>query len=212
MKFDFWEMEEHIGQLWNRIINRASCTRYPQAEVSLEDMKKTLGIIFRAMGGNPGLNLEASSATEHHARKSFLQRLSGSQDKVELSWIDDSTLRLPYKLDVFPSKALNRKLYIWLTALASADIKKNIPWLQYNQQLTVNALQRFPGLRKDYQALVKAQLSIRPAINTLPDDEAQQEQQIQQALLTPERMLALSVASKPPQPVYLWLHPSPPQR
>ena len=138
MKFDFWEMEEHVGQIWDRMINSASSTRYPEAEVQLSEIKKTLGIIFRAMGGDSGLNLETSTATEHHARKSILQRIAGSQDKVELSWVDKSALHLPYKLDVFPEKSLNKQLYIWLTATASANSLETGPWLQRNQQLTNN--------------------------------------------------------------------------
>jgi len=210
MKFDFWEMEEHVGQLWDKIINRASCSRYPDAEIYLEDLKKTLSIIFRAMGGDTGLTLETSTATEHHARISFLQRVAGSQKKTELSWVDKTALHLPYKLDVFPEKSLNKKLYIWLTAMASTNNTESAPWLQHNQQLTLNTLKRFPGLQKDYRALVKAQLAIRPDTGTLPEDEAQQEVIIQQALNHPESTLTLSIASRPPQPVYLWMHPSPP--
>jgi len=210
MKFDFWEMEEHVGQIWDRMINSASSTRYPEAEVQLSEIKKTLGIIFRAMGGDSGLNVETSTATEHHARKSILQRIAGSQDKVELSWVDKSALHLPYKLDVFPEKSLNKQLYIWLTATASANDHETGPWLQRNQLLTNNTLKRFPGLRNSYLTLVKAQLAIRPDINKLPADEAQQERLIQQALNNPQNELSLTVASKPPQPVYLWMHPSPP--
>ncbi len=210
MKFDFWEMEEHVGQLWDRIITRASSNRYPQAAVHLDDIRKTLGIIFRAMGGDGGLDVQSATATEHHARRSFLQRVAGTQQKSELGWLDDNALRLPDCIDVFPDKALNRKLYIWLAALAASDDQQKGPWYLRNQQMTIQTLHRFPGLKNDYQQLVDAQLAIRPDIKKLPAEEAAQEAAIHQALRNPGKQQDFPVAKKPPQPVYLWMHPSPP--
>ena len=211
MRFDFWEFEEHVGEFWDKLINRASNTHYPDEVIYLHDIKKSLGIIFRAMGGDTSLGLEASSANEHHARKGILQRLGGSENKVELSWQDESALRLPYKLDIFPQKSLNRKLYLWLTAMSAIDSQQTLPWVERNQKLTAQTLKRFPGLKRDYQTLLKAQLFLRPDIGTLSKDEAQQEKTIQAALSNPEEIVILNIASRPPQPVYLWLHPSPPQ-
>jgi len=211
MKFDFWELEEHVGQIWNGFINRASDTHYADEAVYLKDVKKSLGIIFRAMGGNTSLNLDSSSATQNHSRKSFLKRIAGSETKIELSWQDENSLRLPYKIDIFPKKSLNKKLYVWLTAISAADTLHPGPWVERNQQLTINTLRRFPGLQHDYRILLEAQLDLRPDINSLPADEAQQEQLIQQALKHPAKPVTLNIANRPPQAVFLWLHPSPPQ-
>jgi nitric oxide reductase NorD protein len=210
MSFDFWEMEEHVGRLWDRLITRASCTRYPDAAVTLKTMQKTLNIVFRAMGGDGGLNIQSASATEHHARRTVLQRVAGTQHTVELGWLDDQSLRLPDVIDVFPDAALNRKLYIWLTALASQDDGQRGPWFARNQQLTVQALHRYPGLKADYQQLIDAQLRLRPDIKKLPADEAAQEQAIQHALRQPGQQQQFPIAKRPPQPVVVWLHPSPP--
>ncbi|TNF33668.1 MAG: VWA domain-containing protein [Gammaproteobacteria bacterium] len=203
-------MEEHVGQLWDRIITRASSNRYPKAAVYLEDIRKTLGIIFRAMGGDGGLEVQSAAATEHHARRSFLQRIAGTQQKIELGWLDDNALRLPDYIDVFPDKTLNRKLYIWLAALAASDDYSKGPWYTRNQQMTIQTLHRFPGLKQHYQQLVQAQLLLRPDIDKLPEDEAAQENAIQQALQNPGKQQHFPIARKPPQPVYLWMHPSPP--
>ncbi len=52
------QMEEHVGQIWHRIITRAAATGYPQATVELKEVSKTVGVLFRALGGDGGLRIE----------------------------------------------------------------------------------------------------------------------------------------------------------
>ncbi len=210
MKYDFWELEEHVGQLWDKLIHRAARQNHPDAAVYLDNISKHLGVIFRAMGGDCSLSVTSSTATEHRARLGWMQSLSGKHDTIELSWQDSRSLYLPSCIDVFPHKDLNYKLYIWLTAISSIYAKcYTLPWLEYNQMLCQKTIARFPGLRQSYQQLVKAQLELRPDIKSLPADEQQQEHVIQQALKNPSLPLKLPIAGKPPYPVHLWLHPSP---
>ncbi|MFW2374368.1 MAG: nitric oxide reductase activation protein NorD, partial [Gammaproteobacteria bacterium] len=156
------------------------------------------------------ISLQTSAATEHHGRRGFLQRIAGSQAKAELGWQDDHALHLPEKIDYFADARLNRKLYIWLAAMAASDDGKPGPWFKRNQQHTLNTLHRFPGLNTDYEKLVEAQLAMRPDISHLSPDEAAQEQAIQQALKQPGQNLQFPIAKRPPYPVIMWMHPSPP--
>jgi len=203
-------MEEHIGQLWHRLITRAAATGYPQAAVELTQISKTVGVLFRALGGDGGLRVEATTATAHGARRHWLQRLAGTHQQIELCWRDAEALRLPARIDCFPKKALNRDLYLWLAALAAGEIDPTQPWFQLNQALTKKTLQRFPGLQPRYQRLVKAQLALRPNLARLSPDEAAVERAIQLALRQPGSVTKWPLAKRPHQPVYLWLHPSPP--
>ncbi|MFW2371855.1 MAG: nitric oxide reductase, partial [Gammaproteobacteria bacterium] len=86
MILDIFELEEHVGKFWDRLVTRAAQTHYPDAAIYLKDISKTLGILFRAMGGDKGISLQTSAATEHHGRRGFLQRIAGSQAKAELGW------------------------------------------------------------------------------------------------------------------------------
>lgn len=52
----------------------------------------------------------------------------------------------------------------------------------------------------------------RPKPTDLTDGEAKQEQAIRAALHNSEHTISLHYAKRPPQPVALWLHPSPPQQ
>ena len=206
----FWEMEEHVGQLWDRLITRAARQHYPQAAVHLKDIKKTLNIMCRAMLGDPAIHIETAVTTESGARRSWLQRIAGSAEQVALGWLDENALHLPETLDVFDERALNQKLYIWLTALAANDGGLFGPWLQRNQQLTVLALHRYPGLKPVYQQLVAAHIKNRPDPATLPATESQQERAIQNALRNPGQQQAYPFSQYSPQAVHCWLHPYPP--
>jgi nitric oxide reductase NorD protein len=204
-------MEEQVGQLWDRLITRAASRRYPEAAVHLADISQTAGILFRALGGDGGLRVEAANATEHGARRSWLQRIAGSQRTVELSWRDDLALRLPAVIDWFAEPALNRDLYLWLAALASqSGTKRAAGWFARSQQQTLQVLQRYPGMQARYRRLVAAHLAQRPAPAGLPAAEAQQEEAIRAALQEPGSRDSLPAARRAPQPVLLWLHPEPP--
>ncbi|HIP53133.1 MAG TPA: VWA domain-containing protein, partial [Chromatiales bacterium] len=130
--------------------------------------------------------------------------------KVELAWRDDTALRLPAVIDLFSSTALNRDLYLWLAALAVADTVAEAPWFAWNQWLTMETLTAFPGIEPCYRALVAAHLAQRPDPSRLPPDEARQEEAIRLALRAPGSVEHLPTARRPPSPVPLWLHPSPP--
>ncbi|MCF6280954.1 MAG: VWA domain-containing protein, partial [Candidatus Polarisedimenticolaceae bacterium] len=147
---------------------------------------------------------------EHHARRTFLQRIAGSSQRVELAWRDEEALILPSEIDYFPESSLNRDLYLWLAALAVAEVSDESAWFGRNQQFTLQTIKRFPGIHARYKRLVDAHLSQRGDIDKLPADEAAQEQAIRQALRDPGSVKQLPIANKAPQPVPLWLHPFPP--
>lgn len=220
-------MEEFVGALWHRFITKAAEKTYPEAAVTLPEMEKTLGILFRALGGDPGLRVAQAADTEHGARRRLMQRIAGSGGKTAHAALDQETLRLPPSLALFPEKPLNRDLYLWLAALAASTSlqdqhsrsapnqpKASDPqnaWLQLNQAATLATLERFPGLVSRYQRLVKACLTLRLTPTQLPSAERAREIALRSALETPGSIQDLPPAppsAKPPAPVPLWLYPS----
>ncbi len=204
-------MEEWVGQLWHKWVTRAACMDYPDAAVTLDEMRQPAAVLFRALGGEKGLRVEAATQTTQRARRHVLQRIAGSGKQVELAWRDEETLRLPAQLRWFPSRDLNSQLYLWLAALAAqADIVEG-DWLQQNAAKTAATLARFPGLKTRYRKLVAAHLQQRPNPDALRPDEARQERAIREALNNPDGSVsALPEAGRSAQPVPLWLHPAPP--
>jgi len=214
----FVEIEEHVGSLWHRIISHTANKRYPEVGVYLEDVRRLVGVMFRASGGDSGLQIESTPALEYNMARTFLQRIAGNNTKIDLAWCNESALNLPACINVFPEKFLNHDLYLWLAALAAGDShntkidhNSNLNWIKHNQWLTCKVLNRFPGFRKRYQRLVSAQLALRNTKNLTAND-VRQEQIIQQILQNPEHVLPFKQEQfNLPQPVYLWLHPSPPE-
>ena len=203
-------MEEWVGQLWHKIITRSARCDYPHAAVRLEEVRQHAAVMFRALGGEPGLRLEASQESEHRARRSLLQRVAGTGETIELAWCDEESLRLPARIAWFETRDLNWHLYLWLAALA-ANSHHEGDWLQQNTAATATTLQRYPGLVARYRKLVDAHLKQRPDPQQLKPDEARQELAIRQCLLDPViGGKALPEAKRSPHPVPLWLHPEPP--
>ncbi|MCO6413093.1 MAG: VWA domain-containing protein [Thiogranum sp.] len=205
-------MEEWVGQIWHRMVTRAARRDFPQAAVTLEEIRQPAAVMFRALGGERGLRLEAAIETEQGARRKLLERIAGSGNRIELAWRDAETLRLPARIAWFEARELNRQLYLWLAALAARSGGHRGDWLQRNTRATAALLEQYPGLVARYRKLVTAHLRQRPDPASLTPDEAEQETQIRQALLHPDNNPSpLPPARRPPQPVPLWLHPQPPQ-
>lgn len=178
-------MEEHVGALWHRWITRGATRRpIPEAAVTLAEIEKTAGLLFRAFGGDPRRRIAPAAAIRHGARRGWLERVAGVGEKVALACCDGETLQLPAQLAVLPSRDLNRDLYLWLIALAAAHdaVDLTAPWWEQNQQATRLTLAHYPGLQPRYQRLLNAVLALWIPPERLPPDEAKQETWLRQAL------------------------------
>lgn len=206
-------MEEFVGKIWHRWVTHSAGGRYPEMAVTLKEIEKTIGILFRAFGGDPGLKVAAATTETHGAHRRLIQRIAGSGDKATLARLDNQTLRLPSEIDIFPAKSLNRDLYLWLAALAACDEAPELPWHLRNQRATQATLCLFPGLKPRYKRLLEAHLSARIGPENMRDDEAIQETALRQALRHPGSLKVLPPLfhrkSRPPQAIPLWLAASP---
>lgn len=203
-------MEEFVGGLWDKLITRTAYRGFPKARVALKEIERMAPVFFRALGGDAGLTIRAGSATTHGARRKWLERVAGTGEKVELAWSDDATLHLPSSLDVFPERAQNRELYLWLLAMAAHDVAPQAPWIVRNQQATRATLQALPGLAGRYRKLVDAALALRPHPDKLKGLEQGAEQAIRAALNEPGSVETFTPGKQAAAPVLLWLHPEPP--
>lgn len=206
-------MEEWVGGLWDRWISKAATRSYPDAAVNLPEMTKTLGVIFRALGGDPGLRIQNAVSTQHGGRRNWLERVAGTGFKAQVAGVDGASLRLPEQIALFPEAALNRELYLWLAALAAHDVPNGEAWIVRNQRATAVTLQRFPALSARYARLLAATLALRPLPDSLPADEAAQERAIRAALQEPGSVDQLPPlvrkGAKAVLAVPLWLYPLP---
>lgn len=211
-------MEEHVGQIWDKLVTRLSDKSYKESTVTLAEVSKPLGIFFRALGGDNALRIVESTATQHFAKRNWKHRVAGTGKYVELSWQDEDTLHLPRQINVFPDTELNKDLYYWLAAInahslenPSAKARGLQGWFVYSQTITLEVLARFPGLQSRYDRLASAYLPLRTLDEKFNEQEQAQEGAIAQALRQPGSIELLPVSQHAPKPVLLWPHPNPPE-
>ena len=184
-----------------------AATATATAIATLEPVRDQLGVLFRALGGAPGLKVETVADTRHGARRSLLERMAGVHLKAALATVGEQALCLPGVVDVYPALVLNQALLRWLTAL-SATAPAQGDWIACNQRGTCQILENYAGLAASYWQLVAAELQRRPDPAGLPDDEAAVERVIRAALQQPHIPVRLPPGARPPEPVWLWLAPT----
>lgn len=209
-------MEEWIGQQWHRLITRWAEPGHTAAAVSLDEMRKPLGLLLRCGGGPAGLRIGPAAARSHGGPRGWVQRVAGSGTRAPLPELYSDLLALPPTVAVFADKALNRSLYLWLAALASQWSEAASPWAEswagHNLAAAQATLTAFPGLATTYAQLRQAQLALRPAPSTLRGLAAEAEAWVQRALRG-EFDHRAPTDTKPPAgltpaavaPVWLWL-------
>ncbi|MBQ0731708.1 MAG: VWA domain-containing protein [Oleispira antarctica] len=200
-------MEEYVGLKWHEYITGKASTDHKNATVRLQDQGFEIGVLFRALGGEAGLRIDAATPRDYYMRRSFLQKIAGTHEQVELAWRDQEALHLPEELSLFPTATLNKYLYLWLVALAAQQADGFNNWFVDNQALTLKVLATYPGMASIYKQLVDAFIIIRPTIDSLTPAAGEQECAIRQALLDPGSIDVFPSAEFAPCPVYLWLYP-----
>lgn len=196
-------MEEHVGQWWHRFVTRLADTSYPQAKVTLEEMEKRIGMMFRAAGGDHSVRVAAAALSRNSGTRAWLQRVAGVNQRVALPVLDPQALSLPSEIAVFEEIEFNKDLYLWLSAMA-AVYEDTGDWIADNRAASARVLQHFPGLRAKHERLVRAHLAQRPAIKNLKAQDAVFESAVQSALRCDDHN---PVFVKPDQvtPVWLWM-------
>src|SRR5699024_12576480 len=102
-------------------------------------MQLSLAVLFRALGGAPGITVEASSPRETVLKRSFWQQLAGSSQQLSVAWTDPENLRLPETLSTFPEVEMNQELYRWLAVLAAVSAPMQ-HWSHDHRRCTLKSL------------------------------------------------------------------------
>lgn len=219
---DLMEPEETVGKLWHDMAKGVGADLvFPEAAVALADLRPSLAVLFRALGGLPGVDLSDAPMQLVQHRRSLRRRVATERDTHAIASFDGGTLRLPPVIQVFDDPALNRAAYFWLTALAAlVDLQTTplpLPDLDTpafdRAQIILNAqaadavFQRCLGLQQAYTRMAHLCAVMRPA-QTLPPVEAAMECAIRNQLnglctVTPAPSPAGSYT--PFQPVPIWL-------
>jgi len=200
-------MEEWIGERWHRLITCAADASFAAHAVALPAMERSVGLLFRAAGGAPGIRVVPAAQARIGGPRSWLQRIAGSGMRAAVSRLDGETLALPPVIAVFDDASLNRDLYLWLAALAAVHVPGS-DWVAGNRDATALALQRCPGLVPKWQRLLRAHLAQRPSPANLKGPAALAEATVQSAL-GDSSWASADLSPSDVSPVWLWLEALP---
>ncbi|WP_299889132.1 VWA domain-containing protein [uncultured Ruegeria sp.] len=201
VKIDFepWEPEETIGKLWHTLASRLDAPQvHDGAAVDLSEVAGRLAVLFRGLGGSPGVELRPVSPEVSHHRLSWRRRLGTEVELMPRASFDGEVLRLPDRLAVFPAREANGALYVWLAAVAAHaetrieeedPLRADLSALTAAQATVSATLDDAPGLRPLYTELCKGVLHQRDIPN-LPPAEAAVEDLIRHMLGDPQPMPA----------------------
>lgn len=181
---DLLEVEEFVGKHWNRMVaDMDSYARFPVEAVNLNDIRNSLAVYFRALGGSGAVEIAAAGRERSNHRLTFRQKLGSDLEKLPRPSFDGVTMRLPEQVMSFPSKTLNRDLYFWLAAYFAATpspeprdgerrLADDLAVLRQVYNATGEALNRFPGLQPIWRRLAVSHLEIRPKRPLPPTEQA----------------------------------------
>lgn len=183
---DFLELEETVGRAWHRMVGgTASYPVYDDHAVTLSEVRGRLAVMFRALGGETGVQIASASARRTGHRLGWRQRIGLGDERLEQPGRDAATIFLPDRIAIFPDRALNATLYRWLAAwfaaapieaIAEADpLRRDLSMLRRASETAVWVLTQFPGLVADYAQLAAATAKARPR-RPLPRVEQEIEQ------------------------------------
>lgn len=163
---DLFEPEEFVGKFWDRLVGgQSSYPHFPEAAVRLEDIRTSLSVFFRGVGGDFALDIAGAVAREKGHRLSLKMKLGMAREKLETAKRDEQSLTLPNQIDLFEDAYLNRQLYLWLAAyLAVAQrpgfatppsdpLQRDLVALRDYRVHTLKTLSELPGLRTVFEQL-----------------------------------------------------------
>jgi len=184
--FDFLELEETVGRAWHRMVGgTASYPVHDDHAVSLTDVKWRIALMFRALGGETGVQIASAGARRSGHRLGWRQRIGLGDERLEQPGRDAATIFLPDRIAIFPNRELNAALYRWLAAWFAAapveavaehdPLRRDLLVLRRASETAVWVLTQFPGLVADYAQLAAATSEARPK-RPLPRVEQEVEQ------------------------------------
>jgi nitric oxide reductase NorD protein len=170
---DFLELEETVGRAWHRLVGAtASYPVYPEHAVALGDVRSQIAVMFRGLGGEPGVQIAGAKARKSGHRLGWRQRIGLGDETLDHPGRDGATVFLPERIAVFSDRELNAQLYRWLAvwfavqpvaAVEEADpLRRDLLTLRRVAEIAALVVTRFPGLAKTYQRLAAATAAARP--------------------------------------------------
>ncbi len=173
------EPEEFVGKLWHRAAGFGAPPRFPEAASRLDEARASLGVLFRGLAGPRRSHLCGVGERVKGGSARWRERRSGSATLV--SRRDGQALYLPAVIDLWPERADNRALHVWLAAFfvhlpprapAAPGVVSDVAYLVSVAAATERTLGSAPGLHAVHARLCDKVLAARPPRKRPPAEAA----------------------------------------
>ncbi|WP_299651663.1 nitric oxide reductase activation protein NorD [uncultured Tateyamaria sp.] len=216
---DLMEPEETVGNLWHGMASGIGADiRYPDAAIALTSVRPSLAVLFRSLGGAPGVEIREAAATVVRHRQPLRRKLGTDRDRECVALFDGEQLALPPVIAAFADPILNRAAYFWLTAMAASvdvagiempqdGLAGDCAYVRANAVATEAAYSACPGLRPAYARMAQHCLAARNEL-WRPAQETALEMAIRDQLQDIAPLLPLVPAPRgymAAEPVPIWL-------
>jgi nitric oxide reductase NorD protein len=144
------EFEEAVGRVWDRFLNKKVVKSQDAHRVFLQDIKASLNIFHRLLGGEKAKDIEATDKRFIKRDKTMLEKISFLGNEFFLPWQDEKSLYLPASIALFASRNDNEMLYFWLVAMAAnTDVTKQ-DFYEQNTQASDLLIKNYAGFARFY--------------------------------------------------------------
>ena len=115
---DFLELEETVGRAWHRLVGGDRELSGPCRTRGRRSRRCAgrIAIMFRALGGETGVQIASASARRTGHRLGWRQRIGLGDERLAQPGRDAATIFLPDRIAMFADRGLNAALYRWLAA------------------------------------------------------------------------------------------------
>ncbi|TNC73274.1 nitric oxide reductase activation protein NorD [Rubellimicrobium roseum] len=179
---DYLEPEETVGNLWHDWASRLTAPEDGATDqaVTLDAMRASVAVLFRALGGAGGVEIGPATATVA-LRRRLNEKIAGHWPREHRATFDGERLRLPPVLDAFPSRDLNRSAYLWLAAMSACaeppapeddPLLADLSHLRAMETASRKVRERCPGLAPWGEVMAAYLRAHRPAAPATPIEQA----------------------------------------
>ena len=148
----YWlELEESIGKVWDKYLNRKVHKFHEDERVYFSDISKSLNIFHHLMGGEKGKDLQVTDKRYVDTSRTLLQKISFLGKEFYLTWQDDDSIYLPASFAYFPKKEQNEMLYYWLIAMSTRVDVTDTNLIDQNQDAMLYLTHKYSGFKLFYE-------------------------------------------------------------
>ncbi|WP_415408091.1 nitric oxide reductase activation protein NorD [Sulfurovum sp. CS9] len=149
----YWlELEESIGKVWDKYLNKKVHKFHEDERVYFADISKSLNIFHHLLGGEKGKDLQVTDKRYVDTSRTLLQKISFLGKEFYLTWQDEDSIYLPASFAYFPTKEQNEMLYYWLIAMSTRVNVTDENLIDQNQTAMLYLTHKYSGFKIFYES------------------------------------------------------------